>query len=109
MLGFAVCFWGLHYKLSLYHPDKLHGLESAAKLLSQKERPSQVEASVATGKPLATVLHHPTFLHALAALAAAVQSTQPAHWTQFEPREDSRWLPLHSLRQSTPRPPPVTA
>lgn len=38
-LAFAVCFWGLHYKLSLYHSAAARPAVPAAKLLSQKERP----------------------------------------------------------------------
>jgi hypothetical protein len=40
MLAFAVCFWGLHYKLSLYHLGATQTASPAAKLLSQKERPT---------------------------------------------------------------------
>ena len=107
LLAVAVSCWGIHYKVSLYHPAVQQRCP-AAKLLSQKERPAQAEVYVATGKPATTVLPNSALMHALAALATALPSTQPAHWTQFEPREDSRWLPLHALRQSTPRPPPVT-
>ena len=39
MLAFAVCFWGLQYKLSLYHARVAHPAVPVAKLLSQKERP----------------------------------------------------------------------
>lgn len=40
LLGLAVFFWGLHYKLSLYHsPVQAAHTSAAAKLLSQKERP----------------------------------------------------------------------
>src|SRR5450755_2509810 len=38
MLAFAVCFWGLHSKLSLYHSGATQAASPAAKLLSQKER-----------------------------------------------------------------------
>ena len=41
LLGFAVFFWGLGYKLSLYDlPDSPSTHIPQAKLLSQKERPS---------------------------------------------------------------------
>lgn len=39
MLAFAVSFWGLQYKLSLYHARVSHPAAPEAKLLSQKERP----------------------------------------------------------------------
>ena len=38
LLAFAVSFWGLQYKLSLYHARVAHPAEPAAKLLSQNER-----------------------------------------------------------------------
>jgi len=41
LLGFAVFFWGLGYKLSLYDlPDSPSTHIAQAKLLTQKERPS---------------------------------------------------------------------
>jgi hypothetical protein len=39
LLAFAVSFWGLQYKLSLYHARATHPAAPAAKLLSQNERP----------------------------------------------------------------------
>lgn len=39
ILAFAVCSWGLRYKLSLYHAAGARPAVPAAKLLSQKERP----------------------------------------------------------------------
>ena len=38
-LAFAVFFWGLHYKLSLYRSNTAQHCSPEAKLLSQKERP----------------------------------------------------------------------
>ena len=44
LLGFAVFFWGLGYKLSLYDlPDSPSTHIAQAKLLSQKERPSATQ------------------------------------------------------------------
>jgi hypothetical protein len=44
LLGFAVFFWGLGYKLSLYDlPDSPSTHIAQAKLLSQKERPSAAQ------------------------------------------------------------------
>ena len=40
ILGLAVFLWGLHYKLSLYHPAAIQHTAPAAKLLSQWERPT---------------------------------------------------------------------
>lgn len=39
MLAFAVFFWGLRYKLSLYRSETTQRPSPAAKLLSQRERP----------------------------------------------------------------------
>lgn len=44
LLGFAVFFWGLGYKLSLYDlPDSPSTHIAQAKLLSQRERPSAAQ------------------------------------------------------------------
>ena len=44
LLGFAIFFWGLGYKLSLYDlPDSPSTHIAQAKLLSQKERPSAAQ------------------------------------------------------------------
>jgi hypothetical protein len=40
LLGFAVFFWGLHDKLSLYAPPNPQPATARAKLLSQTEQPS---------------------------------------------------------------------
>ncbi|MEO8736545.1 MAG: hypothetical protein ABI380_08395 [Edaphobacter sp.] len=50
MLAFAVFSWGIRYKLSLYNPASHM---SAAKLLSQRERPATSEASELAADPLA--------------------------------------------------------
>src|SRR5665213_1089800 len=107
LLAIAVSFWGIRYKVSLYHPAVQQSCP-AAKLLAERERPSPAGASIATGKPVTSFFHHPAPVHALAALATVVQIT-PKHWRQLESRRGSRPSPLHSLPQSTPRPPPVTA
>jgi hypothetical protein len=45
LLGFAVFFWGLGYKLSLYDlPGSPSTHIAQAKLLSQKERPASIKA-----------------------------------------------------------------
>ena len=41
VLAFAVCVWGLQYKLSLYQFRTGRPAGPAAKLLSQKERPTR--------------------------------------------------------------------
>ena len=56
MLAFAVSFWGLQYKLSLYHARAAHPAAPAAKLLSQNERPRAnrlLEILPLSGRPFA--------------------------------------------------------
>jgi hypothetical protein len=73
MLVFAVCFWGLQYKLSLYHFSAARTAGPVAKLLSQKERPvsSKDVGSVrpASQQPQSSTLV-PTFR--IAAIAAGL-------------------------------------
>jgi hypothetical protein len=66
LLGLAVFFWGLSYKLSLYHTVKNEQAAQAAKLLSQRERPAsnlKIESCWGAGQPLRgiprTTLSHP--------------------------------------------------
>jgi hypothetical protein len=112
LLAFAVSFWGLHYKLSLYHPPAVHARGPAAKLLSQKERPSvgaQVEQAHAAGKPLAAG-GHPTVAHAFAAwVLVTLTGRLPGHQIPREAQEDRHRLPLAPTRPSSPRAPPITA
>lgn len=46
LLAFTVFGWGIGYKLSLYDPSSPSTIIPAAKLLSQKERPSAEKAAV---------------------------------------------------------------
>ena len=108
LLAVAVSFWGIGYKVSLYHPA-VQRTYPAAKLLSQKERPAQSEESVVAGKPIAEAIHHSVLAHAVVALTPALQITQTARCSHLDLQKCTRLLPLHSLRQSTPRPPPATA
>lgn len=61
LLALAVFSWGVQYKLSLYNPG---AHMSAAKLLSQRERPATSEAVKLTADPL--VNSGPITLFALA-------------------------------------------
>lgn len=115
MLALAVCLWGTHYKLSLYHPSAAHQ-GPAAKLLSQKERPVasvQIEGSLAvdagSGQAFAPRFQR-ILSHALSALPSntvqeMLQQLRILHGLQ----EDSYRLPFRSLRQSAPRAPPIAA
>jgi hypothetical protein len=111
LLALAVSVWGLHYKLSLYHPSSLHAHGPAAKLLSQKERPTasaQLEQNRAKRRPAASA-HSPGIAHSL----AVVILTSPANMLQDgrvvpATHDGSRpQLPL-SIRPSAARPPPIT-
>ena len=60
MLGAAVFFWGLGYKLSLYQPVTAQHAAPAVKLLSQKERPAlavDAEGLFGSGKSLRDAPH----------------------------------------------------
>ena len=103
MLVFAVFSWGVRYKLSLYNPA---AHMSAAKLLSQRERPATFEATKLVADPL--IHSGPITLFALAASAmlAGLCTLKPAfflrnagHQTQL-PKQPSQTFFFF-------RPPPV--
>jgi len=110
VLAFAVSIWGLHYKLSLYHPPAAHAGRPEAKLLSQKERPAaatRVE-QLAAGNS-ADIPYHPAAAHTLAlwALATVAQNAldgKPFHISEVRLHP----LDLPPIRPSAPRPPPAT-
>jgi hypothetical protein len=108
MLAFAVCFWGLQYKLSLYHFSAARTAGPVAKLLSQKERPvsSKDVDSVrpASQRPQSSILLS-TFL-----IAAIVVGSQlvPSRWTRsVTPSDDSRQQCRANSFCFSPRPPPA--
>jgi hypothetical protein len=77
MLAFAVSFWGLQYKLSLYHARVAHPAAPAAKLLSQNERPRAnrlLERLSSSGRPFARATRA-NIWSAAAALPANAQRT----------------------------------
>jgi len=77
MLAFAVSFWGLQYKLSLYHAHAAHPAAPTAKLLSPKERPLAnrlLEIPPLSGRPFAQATRANTW-SAAAALSANAQRT----------------------------------
>jgi hypothetical protein len=74
LLAFAVFSWGIRYKLSLYNPA---AHMSAAKLLSQRERPATFEVTKLAADP---VIHPgPITLFALAmnVMLAGLWSLKP--------------------------------
>lgn len=109
MLGFAVFWGGLKYKLSLYLSEDAQRAIPAAKLLSESERSIsnvQIERLLTASHTLRTVVRKP-FHNASAALHADVR---PVVFDQSEtvqqyldPDASQR---LHIIR-SNPRAPPV--
>lgn len=110
MLAFAVFAWGLHYKLSLYRSEATHHRQPAAKLLSQKERPStvmQMEHFLHHGLPAPVVARR-----ALAAAVAALPSNGDAEPGRYgslvEPEANPVAEPFRHLDPFDPRGPPTT-
>jgi hypothetical protein len=115
LLAFAVSFWGIRYKVSLYHPSAAHQ-GPAAKLLSQKERPVasvQMERSLAPdagpGKPFASQSHQ-ILAYSLSALRSGSALDTMSRWRALHGlQEDSHRVPFQSIRLSAPRAPPIAA
>ncbi|HZY63906.1 MAG TPA: hypothetical protein VFE38_15410 [Edaphobacter sp.] len=103
MLAFAVFSWGVRYKLSLYNPD---AHMSAAKLLSQRERPATVEAAKLAADPLPAPQPMPFFTLALGLLFSALTVLKPefAH-CEWNDRSDFRQRASYSFFFF--RPPPA--
>ena len=111
VLGSAVFFWGLGYKLSLYHSVAANHSEPAARLLSQKERPTQalhLEALFRGGNSphhSGTQTLSPTgltsrkYIHPRAA-GARIASTLPSTPLPLQPQR---------ISGSSPRAPPIAA
>ena len=110
LLAFAVCGWGLHYKLSLYHPPANHAHGPDAKLLSQKERPvaATQNEQLAVGS-LADITHPQTAAPTLAvwALATIAQNARDGR-SFYVSQESPHRLDPARTRPSVPRPPPTT-
>ena len=112
MLAFAVSFWGLQYKLSLYQTVAAHPAAPAAKLLSQKERPPASQhlerlllSSRSFGKGPRTIVWN-----AVAAVAANAHRTDLCGfdgqdgWEQIT--RAARW---RAASPAGPRAPPIAA
>jgi len=103
MLAFAVFSWGVRYKLSLYNPATHM---SAAKLLSQRERPATVESAKLASDPIINLEPVTFFALAMGVMLAGLWSLKPV----FSPRITRDLVTL--LRQPDQiffffRPPPV--
>jgi hypothetical protein len=98
-LAFAVFGWGLHSKLSLYHVPTRPPSASVAKLLSERERPSdQAQAFSSNDFDIGSVLH------SVVAISLEPIRITPEKCWDYEPLLPS-WAPAFdgpSLR----RPPP---
>jgi hypothetical protein len=75
VLAFAVFSWGVRYKLSLYNPVTHM---SAAKLLSQRERPATFEATKLAADPLPDYGAATMFVFTIGALLARFWSPKAA-------------------------------
>lgn len=105
LLAFAVFSWGVRYKLSLYNPS---AHVSAAKLLSQRERPATVEAARLAADPLPELAPVTLFAWSLGALFVGLFALKQA----LSPRD--AWQQISLPRQASQnffffRPPPVFA
>jgi hypothetical protein len=79
MLAFAVFSWGVRYKVSLYNPA---AHMSAAKLLSQRERPATIESARLAADPAVNIEPVTFFALAMGVMLAWMWSLKPV----FSPR-----------------------
>lgn len=79
MLAFAVFSWGVRYKLSLYNPA---AHMTAAKLLSQRERPATTESARLAADPVMNLVPITLFAFAMGVMLAGLWSERP----EFLPR-----------------------
>ena len=104
----AVCFWGLHYKLSLYQSAAARSSLPAAKLLSQKERPISSSDVGSLDPPflqsLASAIH-PTFL--VVAIAFDSRLMVLVRMQTVVTEDDSRRQDRIHSRSFMSRPPPA--
>lgn len=74
MLALAVFSWGVRYKVSLYNPANHM---SAAKLLSQRERPTTVESAKLVADPVVLPGVRSLIAIAMGVMLAALWSLKP--------------------------------
>ena len=112
LLAFAVSFWGLQYKLSLYHARAAHPAAPAAKLLSQNERPRAnrlLERLSSSGRPFAQATRT-NIWSAAAALSANAYRTDLRGPKERDGRaETSRIACSPHVSLTGPRAPPTTS
>jgi hypothetical protein len=109
-LAFAVFAWGLHYKLSLYRSAEIRQHQPAAKLLSQKERPSavmQMECLLHHGPP-APVVTRLTLTATVAALRSEGDAEHSKDVGRVEPEANLPVDRFRHLDSFAPRGPPIT-
>lgn len=75
MLALAVFSWGVRYKVSLYNPANHM---SAAKLLSQRERPATFESAKLAAGPVVHPEVRTLFAVVMGVMLAALWSLKPA-------------------------------
>lgn len=75
MLAIAVFSWGVRYKVSLYNPA---AHMSAAKLLSQRERPATIESARLAAYPVVNLEPVTFFALAMGVVLAWAWSLKPA-------------------------------
>lgn len=106
LLVFALAVWGLHYKLSLYHLSRAHARTPAAKLLSEKERPANVQADDAFMDKSAAPVLHPAAPAMLVALLLPELNGRLQQNGIVGPQYVSPFRPLAIARPLAARPPP---
>ena len=103
MLAFAVFSWGVRYKVSLYNPG---AHMSAAKLLSQRERPATFESAKLAADPAVNLEPVTFFALAMGIMLAWLWSLKPT----FSPRSVRHRVKLTRKPNQTFfffRPPPI--
>ena len=111
LLAFAVSFWGLQYKLSLYHARVAHPAVPAAKLLSQNERPRAnrlLERLSSSGRPFAQATRA-NIWSAAAALPADADRTGLRGAKERDGGATSRIACSWQVSLTGPRAPPITS
>ena len=112
LLAFAVSFWGLQYKLSLYHARVAHPAAPAAKLLSQNERPRAnrlLERLSSSGRPFAQATRANIWSAAAALPANADRTGLRGPKERDGGAETSRMACSWQVSLTGPRAPPIAS
>ena len=107
-LGIAVFGWGLHYKLSLYHPKHIAGHHrQAANLLTERERPPAQQVTAVHEPPLFTAVGL-SFLPLLyLALDLGLRRKLRVYYDRLQSRQSWRVRVKASFSSFFFRPPPA--